>query len=467
MPKSHICQLFEKSEIIWYNHMMKEQNQPTTSVSFVSLGCFKNIVDTEVLGGILEKKNIRIVSAYEASDWVVINTCGFIREAKEESIDEIFSALEKKEKGEIKHVAVFGCLTQRYYQDLKASFKNADIVWGVNDLEELADIIAAYDKIDNGKKEYADERLFLYDHTHKRIITTTPNVTFIKISEGCNMKCSFCAIPLIRGPYRSREIDSIVREAEEYKSMGFQEINLISQNSTYFGKDRSEKSQLPQLLKELSKLDINRIRVLYLMPEEVTDEIIDAFSYRTVIPYFDLPFQHVSAKLLKRMNRGGGVRQNAELVQKIRGKYKDAVIRSSFIVGFPGETEEDFKLLLEFAEAAGIERIGVFGYSEEEKTEAFAFGDRIEPGVIEERKERLMDVSDINIQKYNRKLVHSLQEFLPLGSWDNNSTIGRIMSQAPDTDGLTRVNVPFDDHYTPYRITITGFEYEMLYGEQI
>ncbi len=278
------------------------------------------------------------------------------------------------------------------------------------------------------------------------------------------MKCSFCAIPLIRGPYRSREIDSIVREAAKYKSLGIQELNLVSQDSTYFNKDREEKSGLPRLLQELSKLDFNGIRVLYLMPEQVTDEIIDAFSYPTIIPYFDLPFQHVSAGLLKRMNRGGGFRQNAGLLGKIRKKFNDAVIRTTFIVGFPGETDEDFRQLLEFAKGTEIERIGVFAYSQEENTGAFSLEDTVDPEVIEERRDRLMDVSDMNIEKYNQKLVGSLQDFLPLGSWDNNTTIGRIKSQAPDTDGLTRVNVPFADDYAMYGITITGFDHELLYG---
>ncbi len=443
------------------------KNQKKTTVSFVSLGCFKNLVDTEVLGGLLEKKNIRVVSPYEESDWLVINTCGFIRDAKEESIDEILAALEKKEKGEIQHVAVFGCLTQRYFEELKTTFKKADILWGVNDLEELTDAIAAISAPSKGKKaghRYQNRGLFLYNHEYKRIITTPPNVTFIKISEGCSMKCSFCAIPQIRGPYRSREIVSIVKEAEKYRSLGFQELNLISQNSTYFGKDRSGKSELPGLLKELSRLGLNRIRVLYLMPEEVTDEIIEAFSHPSVVHYFDLPFQHVSPKILKLMNRGGDLEKNARLIKKIRDKFNDAVIRSSFIVGFPGETPEDFRQLVEFAKKSRIERIGVFEFSEEEKTEAFDLKEKVAPGIIEERKERLMDVSDKNIEKYNQKLVGTHQDFLPLGPWDNNTTIGRIPSQAPDADGLTCVDIPFDDDYTGYGITITGFRHELLYG---
>jgi ribosomal protein S12 methylthiotransferase len=449
---------------------MQNKNEQPTTLSFVSLGCAKNLVDTEVLGGMLQKKNIKLVSPYEDSDWIVVNTCGFVRDAKEESIDEILAALEKKEKGEIKYVAVFGCLTQRYYKDLKTNFKEADIVWGVNQLEELADLIVAREKSDNkNMPNYKDAELFLYNDSHKRIITTTPNVTYIKISEGCNMKCSFCAIPEIRGPFRSRTIESIIKEAQQYKSLGFQEINLVSQNSTYFGKDRSKRSELPQLLKELSKIGFNGVRVLYLMPEEVTDDIIDAFSYPTIIPYFDLPFQHVSEKLLKTMNRSGNAEDKAKLIRKIRDKHQHAVIRSSFIVGYPGETNEDFEELLTFAKASRIERIGVFAYSDEENTAAFDIPDKVEPYLIEDRKEKLMDVSDENIEKYNQSLVdaEARVEFLPLGPWDNNATIGRIKSQAPDTDGLTRVEVPFNDDYHVYPIQIVDYKNELIFGEKL
>lgn len=434
------------------------------TASFISLGCFKNIVDTEVLGGMLEKYNIQIVSSYEKSDWIIINTCGFIQEAKEEGIEEILETLEKKESGEIKHVAVFGCLTQRYYEELKANFKNADIIWGVNDLDQLARMIAG-----GKKEEYKNKNLFLYDENHNRIIITTPNSTFIKISEGCNMYCSFCAIPQIRGPFRSRSIDSIIKEAQKYKEMEFQEINLVSQNSTHFGKDRGTKSQLPELLKEISSLGFNAVRVLYMMPEEVTDEIIAAFSYPTIIPYFDLPFQHVSPILLKRMNRSGSSAKNLELINNIRKKYWDAVIRSSFIVGFPGETRAEFKELLEFAAVSKIERFGVFGYSDEENTEAFKLKKKNSQAVIEKRKELLMDISDQNLENYNKKIIGTEQDFLPQGPspWDGGSTIGRIKSQAPETDGFTQVNEPFDDDYHMFKIKITNFKYEMLLGERI
>ncbi len=430
--------------------------------SFISLGCFKNIVDTEVLGGMLEKKNIKLVSPYEETDWVIINTCGFIRDAKEESIDEILAAFEKKEAGNVKHVAVFGCLVERYYADIQESFKNADILWGVNGMEELADLISK-----NESKEYKESELFLYNDSHKRIITTTSNSTFIKISEGCNMKCAFCSIPAIRGKFRSRDLNSLVKEAEDYKNRGFREINLISQNSTYYGKDKEKNSQFPQLLKELSGIGFDWIRVLYLMPEDVDDKMIKAFENPSILPYFDLPFQHVAENVLKKMYRGNGVYKNSELIKKIRDQFSDSVIRSSFIVGFPGEQESDFEELASFVEETKIERVGVFGYSDEEETKAFDLKEKIDPEIIGERKEKILDISDKNLEIYNESILKTEQRFLPLGPWDNNTTIGRISSQSPETDGLTKVEIPFTEDYSIYKIKITGYEHELILGKKI
>lgn len=431
-----------------------------TTVSFVSLGCFKNIVDTEVLGGMLEKLGVRIVSDYEDPDWVVINTCGFIQEAKEESIEEILRTLERKNRGDIHRVAVIGCLTQRYTRDLKKHFKDADIIWGVNDFPELARLIATGRPL-----EYADKNPFLYNEKHRRIITTTPNSTFIKISEGCDMPCSFCAIPQIRGPYRSRTIPSILKEAEKYRDMGFQELNVISQNTTYFGKDRGKKSLLPRLLRELSNLGLKWIRVLYLMPEEVDEEIIHAFAHPSIIPYFDLPFQHVSRQVLAGMKRGGNRETNLELIRSIREQFPRAVIRSTFIVGFPGETEREFHELAEFAAQAAIERIGIFGFSPEENTAAFRLKNRVKPEEIEIRKQKMMEISDRNMETYNKRILNSIQEFIPLGSWENQTTIGRIASQAPEVDGLTQVQLPFNDDYQIKNVKITAFRNGFLYGD--
>ncbi len=458
LPGNKIAEPAQK----WYNHW--NMNDKNKTVAFVSLGCFKNIVDTEVLGGMLQERGVEIVPSYEAADWLVINTCAFIRDAKEESIDEVLEAFEKKEDGDIRHVAVMGCLPERYTEELKESFKEADIIWGVNDPEELANLIAA-----DQSGDYQNHDLFLYNHQNKRIITTTPNTTFIKISEGCNMQCTFCAIPQIRGVYRSRDTESIVKEARLYHSLGFRELNLISQNSTYYGKDRQKKSELPALLEELSKIGFTWIRVLYLMPEEVDKEIIEAFHHPSILPYFDLPFQHVSAKVLKAMKRSGSMESKLQLIDAIRNRFPNAVIRSTFIVGFPGETEEEFAELLEFAKKAKIERIGAFPYSPEEETEAFKLQQTIEEEKAVDRRETLMDVSDLNMEAFNQTLVDSTQEFLPLGPcpWDSEATIGRIACQAPEVDGATVIPGKFDETYDIFKIKITGFENEILHGERL
>lgn len=441
---------------------MKNNHKPKSrTVSFVSLGCFKNTVDSEVLAGMLKERGMKIISEYENPDWLVINTCGFIRDAKEESIEEILTALEKKEKGEIKKLAVFGCLIQRYRQELKATFKNVDILWGVNDMEELADAMAK-----NRPAEYPNKNLFLYNDRHQRLSFTTPGSTFIKISEGCNMTCSFCSIPMIRGPYRSRPIISILKEAEHLKKQGIEELNLISQNSTYFGKDRGKQSQLPDLLKKISGLGFRWLRVLYLMPEEITAEILESFAGPSILPYFDLPFQHVSARILKKMQRGGNFKKNMQLVKQIRNLFPKAVLRSTFIVGFPGEEEDDFKQLLEFAAEAAIERIGVFGFSLEENTASCKLTQRKKPQTIENRKNCLLDISDKNLQKYNQALIAQTIDFLPLAPWTNGSTIGRISSQAPEVDGHCEIQEKFTDTFKMFPIKITGFQNEMLFGER-
>ncbi len=440
--------------------MNKNHKPAGQSASFVSLGCFKNTVDSEVLAGMLQERGMEILSEYENPDWLIINTCGFIRDAKEESIEEILTALEKKEKGEIKKLAVFGCLIQRYYKELKTTFNQADIIWGVNDIEELADAIAAARPV-----EYPDRKPFLYSDLHQRQTFTTANSSFIKISEGCNMPCSFCSIPQIRGPFRSRTILSIVKEAETLKKRGVEELNLISQNSTYFGKDKAKASQLPALLKEISRLGFRWLRVLYLMPEEVTGEILDGFAWPTVLPYFDLPFQHVSARVLKKMNRGGDYEKNLRLVREIRTRFPGAVLRSTFIVGFPGENQDDFKQLLDFAAESKLERIGAFAFSPEENTASFELPNRKNPQTLECRKNLLLDVSDQNMKKFNQSLIGRTFEYLPLAPWTLDHTIGRIWMQAPEVDGHCEVNTRFSEDSPMLSIKISGFQNEMLYGE--
>lgn len=440
---------------------MKKFTKPESpTAAFVSLGCFKNTVDSEVLAGMLKTRGVAIISEYEDPDWLVINTCGFIRDAKEESIEEILAALEKKERGEIRKLAVFGCLIQRYHKELASTFAATDILWGVNDIEALADAIAG-----DRPTAYPDDKLFLYSDRHPRTTFTTANSSFIKLSEGCNMACSFCAIPQIRGPFRSRTIPSIVREAVALKKRGVEELNLISQNSTYFGKDRGPKSQLPALLKELSGLGFPWLRVLYLMPEEVTPEILDGFDHPTVLPYFDLPFQHVAASVLKKMNRGGNYQKNLRLVRDIRERFPGAVLRSTFIVGFPGESAADFEQLLDFAEESGLERIGAFVYSPEENTASFDLPKRTRPRTGAERKRLLLDISERNLRKFNKSLAGKTFAYLPLAPWTSRSTIGRIWAQAPEVDGHCEVKKVFAENQPLFAVRISGCKGEMLYGE--
>jgi ribosomal protein S12 methylthiotransferase len=270
---------------------------------------------------------------------------------------------------------------------------------------------------------------------------------------------------MIRGPYRSRSIISILKEAEHLQKQGVEELNLVSQNSTYYGKDRGKLSQLPDLLKEIARLGFRWLRVLYLMPEEITAEILAAFAEPSLLPYFDLPFQHVSARILKMMRRGGDFKQNMQLVRQIRNMFPNAVLRSTFIVGFPGEDEDDFKQLLEFAEEAAIERIGVFGFSLEENTASCKLPQRKKPQTIETRKNRLLDISTNNLRKYNQGLIGKTMEFLPQAPWSNGSTIGRISSQAPEVDGHCAVKIKFNEICKLYPIKIKRFQNEMLFGE--
>jgi len=439
--------------------MGKIKGTGETTVSFVSLGCFKNLVDTEVLGGMLVGRGWRPVSSYEKADWLVINTCGFLRAAKDEGIDEILKALERKESGEVKKIAVFGCLVQRYGRELSELFEKADLFWGVNDFELLAAALCG-----ETKATYPNKNHFLYDHGHRRIFTTTPNTTFLKISEGCNMKCSFCAIPLIRGPYRSRSPDSLLAEARRYRNLGVEEINLVSQNSSSFGRERSGRGELPDLLNALSSVGFKWIRVLYLMAEEIDEALLESFALPSVLPYFDLPLQHVSGHILKSMRRAGDAESHGRLLEKIRSFFPEAVLRTTFITGYPGESEKDFQELLDFTALTAIERVGVFAYSPEEGTAAFEIPGALPPALADERREILLDQSDRNLEKFNSSLLGTTQTFLPLGPWDSSHAVGRIACQAPEVDGLTVIRGAFRESYQPFEIKINGHQHEILRG---
>lgn len=435
-------------------------------VRYQSLGCFKNDVDTEVLLGLLEKGGAHILppESQEAADWIIINTCGFIRDAKEESIEAILQALEERESGNTTRVAVMGCLTQRYQKELAEEFSQADILWGVNNLEELASTILGSRPVET----YPDGPLALYDHRYGRHGITSPLSSYLKISEGCDMGCRFCAIPLIRGAFRSRTTESLLEEARMLRDRGVQELNIISQNTLWYGRDRGEQNALRPLLEGLGALGFPWIRLLYLMPELVDEGTLELFHLPGVLPYFDLPFQHVSAAVLERMGRKGNPEQHGQLMDTIRRTFPGGTIRASFIVGYPGETRQDFQALLDFCQKHRPDKMGAFAFSPEEGTAAFDLKPQVSTRTARQRLEKLMDLSDINLECHHEALVGSERRYLPLGPspFGPLATLGRTDLQAPEVDGLCCVEGPAPDG-APARIRITRFESEMLYGEYL
>lgn len=394
----------------------------------ISLGCAKNLVDSEVMLGVFSNKGFKIVNDKSLADLIVINTCGFIKEARDESFKVIEETV--KDKGD-KKVAVVGCLTELMKEKIKEMFPEIDYIAGVNDVERIVEII-------KGEKPFSNYP-YIYSHTSPRIISTPKSWAYIKISEGCSHQCTFCSIPLIKGPMRSRPVESIVEEAEKLSENGVREINLVSQDSTSYGKDLNLKNGIVELLKRLMEVkNLNWIRVLYAYPEEVTDEFIEILKEEKIVPYLDVPFQHSHPEVLKRMGRSMDGKRALKFIEKVRKKVPDITIRTSLIVGFPGEGEKEFENLLKFVELARFDRLGVFGYSFEENVKARVYGDPVPPEVKEKRKEILLLLQqDINLEK-NSEMIGKEMEVLVEGTSSENPRylIGRLKSQAPEVDGF-------------------------------
>ncbi|KLI14324.1 30S ribosomal protein S12 methylthiotransferase RimO [Brachyspira hyodysenteriae] len=401
-----------------------------------SLGCEKNTVDGEHILAILQKKGFNITNNPEDADIIVINTCAFIEDSKKESIDAIFDHSMYKKYGKCKRLIVSGCMSERYKENFLEMFKEVDSAIGIYDLENILKAVEEdgfHDAKENTEyKEYGD-----------RVNTGTKYSVYIRISDGCHANCSFCAIPGIRGEHRSRKIEDIVKEAENYAKNGAKEINLIAQETTFYGYDIYKKLALPDLLKALSKVEgIEWIRVLYQNPVVLNDEIIESFfNTEKVVPYFDIPLQHVDKDILKDMNRGTrSYKFYREMIDKIRSYNNDAVIRTSLIVGFPGETPESFKKLIKFVRNAKLDRVGVFTYSEEENTKALLIN---KPKMSRNKKlilrEKLMraaiEVSEKRLERFIGRTIDVLIE----KKEDDNKFIGRSIYDAPEVDGYVEV----------------------------
>ena len=430
----------------------------------VSLGCPKNLVDSEVMLGILKGAGLELTADEAQADILVVNTCGFIGDAKEESIDTILSLAEHKKTGRCRKLIVAGCLSQRYKDDLSISLPEVDCFIGTGEYHRIAEVV------EDGFLERVLVGLptYIHDYTTPRIISTPGFYAYVKVAEGCSNHCSYCSIPSIRGAFRSRPIDSVVKEAESLASQGIKEINLIAQDTTSFGKDRGE--GLEPLLKKLIPVKgIEWIRLLYLYPGRITDEVITIMkNEEKVLPYIDLPLQHISPPVLKAMNRQYTRIGVEALMEKLRSRLPDVTLRTSMIVGFPGEKESDFKELLDFVESVKFDRLGVFTYSREEGTPAWSMKGQVQKKIKSGRMDALMSAQrEISLEK-NRALVGSAVSVLVEGANEDGDGFGlkgRAASQAPDVDGAVYLK---GRHVEPGKIVsaiVTGAGDYDLYAE--
>jgi ribosomal protein S12 methylthiotransferase len=410
------------------------------TVRMISLGCPKNLVDSEVMLGLLRQRGWT-PSAKDDADVVIVNTCGFIREAKEESIETILTLAAAKEGGRVQKLVVAGCLPQRYGRELLPELPEVDLFVGTGEFHRIADLL---DRSARGKlrrKQWIDSPEFIYDHRTPRIHSSPPGSMYLKVSEGCANFCSYCVIPRIRGRLRSRPISSILKEAKEAASRGVKEINLIAQDITAYGKDRRDGSSLVQLLKGLAKVEgVRWIRLLYAHPAHLTEGLVHLIrDEERVCKYLDLPIQHVDEGILKAMNRPPLKRRMPDLIDWVRREIPGVVLRTSLIVGFPGETEQSFRRLLEFVREAQFDRLGVFSYSPEEGTPAALLKDQVQDRIKLRRSRQIMSLQKRISLKKQKALIGSRVQVLverPGGSpdllWE-----GRTQGQAPEVDGVT------------------------------
>lgn len=421
------------------------------NVGFISLGCSKNLIDTEVAIGLFKENHYKIVNKPEDADILVVNTCGFIESAKEEAINTILEMAEYK-KQRCKYLIAMGCLVQRYYDDLVKALPEVDLFIKIDEYnklwEKIEDLIKR-DIVEKSKTKTSTKiseirplPMPTYDEFLNRVVTTGKNYAYLKIGEGCSNKCTYCAIPYIRGPFVSRKMEDILEEAEKLASEGIKEIIVIAQDTTKYGEDIYGKSRLAELLQEISKIDgIEWIRFLYSYPEGITDELIDTVANNPKIAkYFDIPIQHISNAVLKRMNRKTSKEKIEKLLEKIRNKIPNVTLRTSLIVGFPGETEEQFGELLEFVKKAKFDKLGTFMYSKEEGTPASRLPEQIHGNTKKARYNKIMKAQkQISLEKQENKIGKTYKVLVEDISFDGKYFVGRTMQDVPEEDGLVYI----------------------------
>lgn len=445
-------------------------------IGVVSLGCPKNLVDSETMLGLIHEENYEITNDPSEAEIIIVNTCGFIESAKEESINTILQMAEYKKSGSCKYIIVTGCLSQRYAEELFSELPEADAIAGVEVYDEIGSIIK---RVMNGEHFIMLERskpdvIYTSKETFLPRILTTPSYTaYLKIAEGCDNCCSYCAIPKIRGPYRSKPMEQVLKEAKALADNGVKELIVVAQDTTRYGEDLpGGKLLLADLLKELNKIEsLKWIRVMYCYPNNFTDELIETFaSLDKVCKYVDLPLQHASNRLLASMNRYDTREEVETLLAKLRKRIPGIVIRTTFIVGFPGETDADFEELKEFVEQQRFENAGVFAYSQEEGTVAGAMPNQIPDEIKQERYHELMALQAQISEEIHKDTEGQTLEVLVEGIEEDGSGLhyGRSYREAPDIDGLVFIENPGDIKpgcFVKVNI-LQGFTYESV-GERI
>ena len=434
------------------------------NVGFIHLGCSKNLVDTEMTIGLFQKQGYKIVNEPEKADILVINTCGFITSAKEEAIGTILEMAEYKKK-KCKYLIVMGCLVQRYQKELEKLIPEVDVWIAYQTYDTIWEQIEA--KIGKNEKEEKEKSLCFMD----RVITTGENYTYLRIAEGCSNRCTYCAIPSIRGPLQSRTIEDILEEANALVKKGYRELIVIAQDTTKYGIDIYGEPKLVELLQKLEKIEnLKWIRFLYAYPETITEDLIQTVkNSKKICHYFDIPIQHIADSVLKRMNRKSNGDSIRKLIQKLRKEIPDVIIRTTVMVGFPGETNEDFEELYQFVQEAKFDKLGAFSYSKEENTPAARLKEQIHPMTKKSRYHKIMQLQQrVAKQNLENKIGNTYEVFIENKTFDGKYYVGRSYMDVPDVDGfiyMPMIEKALENQFVMCKITgVQGYD---LIGEII
>ncbi|OLE54068.1 MAG: ribosomal protein S12 methylthiotransferase RimO [Acidobacteria bacterium 13_1_20CM_3_53_8] len=428
-------------------------------IGFISLGCPKNLVDSEVMMGELRQSGYEITTDASEADTLVVNTCGFIESAKKESVEAILEAARLKTEGRARRLIVAGCLVERYRDELRAELPEVDAFIGTNQINEITRVCD--ERTDTRSLPILpignQSATYLYDERAPRVLATPAHYAFIKIAEGCDRPCAFCFIPQMRGHFRSRRFGSILKEAQGLAAQGVKELVLVAQDSSRYGEDLGKQDALAHLLRELSHLDgIEWVRVMYTYPTHISDAFLDVLATEPkAVKYLDLPLQHASANVLKLMRRGGTRASLEKLIGRVRERVPGIAIRTTFITGFPGETEEDFGELLNFVRAVEFDRVGVFTYSDEEGTPAFLLPNKVDAKTAKRRRAALMKEQARISGRRNKERLGSTVRVIFEGQAAESDLLwqGRLETQAPDIDGCVLINdAPEDFDPVPGKI---------------